>query len=101
MAAAVDQLTVQEKLLLAQAVYKVGAADWPTVSKLLSEHPCHIGRPPELFSPEACEASYVALMTGIEINVPAPDGARPQGESGWGRGGWGGDPAVDAPRGLE
>lgn len=68
-AAAVDSLTVQEKLLLSQAVYKVGAADWPTVSSLLLAHPCFIGRPPELFTPEACEASYVALMTGIEINV--------------------------------
>lgn len=67
--AAVDLLTVQEKLLLSQAVYKVGAADWPAVSKLLIEHPCFIGRPAELFTPEACEQVYVALMTGIEINV--------------------------------
>lgn len=64
-----DRLTVQEKLLFAQAVYKVGAADWPVVSKLLLAHPCLIGRPPDYFTPEACEATYVALMGSIEINV--------------------------------
>lgn len=66
---AVDNLTVQEKLLLSQAVYKVGAANWPAVSTLLLAHPCLIGRPSEYFTPEACETTYVKLMTGIEINV--------------------------------
>lgn len=64
-----DRLTVQEKLLLAQAVYKVGAANWPAVSKLLKAHPCVVDRPPDLFLPKACEAIYVALMTSIDINM--------------------------------
>lgn len=70
--AAVDHLTVQEKLLLSQAVYKVGAANWPAVSKLLLAHPCIVGRPTDYFTPEACESSYVALMGSIEINVYVP-----------------------------
>lgn len=65
----VEHLTVQEKLLLSQAVYKVGAVNWDVISKLLVEHPCIVGRPTEYFSPEACEQAYVALMTSIEINV--------------------------------
>ncbi|KAK8853125.1 hypothetical protein IAR55_003826 [Kwoniella newhampshirensis] len=73
-----DRLTVQEKLLLAQAVYKLGALSWPAVSKLLVAHPCCINRPLELFSPQACEGSYVGLMTGIGINVPAQDAMKPQ-----------------------
>lgn len=85
-----DNLTTQEKLLLSQAVYKVGAANWPVVSQLLLAHPCLVGRPPTYFTPEACENTYVSLMKGIEINVyvelggiadpsPTPDGAKPQG----------------------
>lgn len=70
MAVAVDKMTVQDKLLLAQAVYKVGASNWTVVSKLLTEHPCCKDRS-ELFSPENCENSYVALMKGIEVNVYA------------------------------
>ncbi|WWD19540.1 hypothetical protein CI109_104001 [Kwoniella shandongensis] len=73
-----DRLTVQEKLLLAQAVYKLGALSWPAVSKLLVAHPCCITRPKDLFSAEACEGSYVELMTGIGINVPAQDAMKPQ-----------------------
>lgn len=68
MVVAVDKMTVQDKLLLAQAVYKVGASNWPAVSKLLTEHPCCKGRA-ELFTPENCENSYVTLMQGIEVNV--------------------------------
>lgn len=64
-----QQYTTQEKLLLAQAVHKLGAVQWPAISKLLTEHPCFIGRPGELFSPEACEGAYVGLMTDVGINV--------------------------------
>ena len=68
-AAPADKLTTQEKLLLSQAVYKFGAVAWPVVSKALSLHPVCQGRPSELFDAQACEASYVALMTSIEQNV--------------------------------
>lgn len=71
MATAVEKMTVQDKLLLAQAVYKVGASSWQIVSNLLTEHPCCKDRP-ELFTPEACEESYVSLMKGIEVNVYVP-----------------------------
>jgi len=64
-----DRLTTQEKLLLSQAVYKLGAVAWPVVSKLLLEHPCCAGRGRELFSAEACEAYYIGLMTSIGMNV--------------------------------
>ncbi len=64
-----DRLTTQEKLLLAQAVYKLGAVAWPVVSKLLLQHPCCAGRDEELFLPEDCESSYIGLMTSIGINV--------------------------------
>ncbi|WVR07773.1 hypothetical protein IAU60_004816 [Kwoniella sp. DSM 27419] len=75
--AQVDQLTIQEKLLLAQAVYKLGAISWPEVSKALVQHPCCRGRPAEMFSPEACESNYVELMKGIEVNVPAEGAMKP------------------------
>lgn len=69
MDAHVQHLTVQEKLLFSQAVYKVGAASWTQVSNLLNDHPCTKGRPAQYFTPKACEATYVTLMKGIEVNV--------------------------------
>jgi bromodomain-containing protein 8 len=69
----VQQYSTTEKLLLAQAVYKLGAAKWEEISKLLTEHPCVTDRTAqakdELFSPKACEEGYVGLMTDIGINV--------------------------------
>ena len=62
-------LTTQEKLLLSQAVYKLGAVNWPAVSSLLLEHPVIVGRPTDLFSAEGCEKEYIALMTEIGQNV--------------------------------
>lgn len=64
-----NHLTTQEKLLLSQAVYKLGAVAWPVVSGLLLEHPCCAGRNAAYFSPEGCEENYVTLMTSIGINV--------------------------------
>ncbi|ORY26701.1 hypothetical protein BCR39DRAFT_540478 [Naematelia encephala] len=74
-----DSYTTQEKLLLAQAVHKLGAVAWPAVSKLLVEHPCiaGAGRPERLFTPEGCEAGYVALMGDIGMNVPAEGAMKP------------------------
>lgn len=68
-AAASSPYTTQEKLLLAQAVHKLGAVQWPAISKLLVEHPCCAGRPEELFSPSACETAYVGLMADAGMNV--------------------------------
>jgi bromodomain-containing protein 8 len=69
----VQQYTTQEKLLLAQAVHKLGAVQWEAISTLLMEHPVLSERAvPEreqLFSAKACEEGYVGLMTDIGINV--------------------------------
>ncbi|EAL19230.1 hypothetical protein CNBH3290 [Cryptococcus deneoformans B-3501A] len=81
-----DSLTTQEKLLLSQAVYKLGAFSWAEVSSLLLDHPCikdatpH-ARPAKLFTPERCEGIYKELMGAIGINVPAPDGIKPHAKS--------------------
>ncbi|GFZ48613.1 hypothetical protein JCM24511_06361 [Saitozyma sp. JCM 24511] len=72
-----SRLTTQEKLLLSQAVYKLGALQWPNISKLLLSHPCCRDRPAELFTPEGCEESYVGLMTAIGVNVPAEGATKP------------------------
>lgn len=66
-----QRYSTQEKLLLAQAVHKLGAAQWEGISSLLVNHPCLVekeGRD-ELFNPKACEEAYVGLMTGIGVNV--------------------------------
>jgi bromodomain-containing protein 8 len=70
----VQRFSTQEKLLLAQAVYKLGAAQWEGISKLLLEHPVLLesrgaDEAVELFSPKACEEGYVGLMTDIGVNV--------------------------------
>lgn len=65
----VERMTTQEKLLLAQAVYKLGAVAWPEVSRLLLQHPCCAGRDQDIFTTEAIETAYVELMTGIGIMV--------------------------------
>jgi hypothetical protein len=64
-----SKYTTQERLLLSQAVYKLGSVPWPAISALLLEHPCCLGRPVELFSPEGCEGAYVGLMGSIGQNV--------------------------------
>jgi hypothetical protein len=64
-----DQLSTQEKLLFAQAVYKVGAAAWANVSSLLLAHPVCTAKSKDAFSPSGCEAIYVELMTSIGQNV--------------------------------
>nr|ODN94060.1 hypothetical protein L203_00235 [Cryptococcus depauperatus CBS 7841] len=71
------QLSTQEKLLLSQAVYKLGAINWPRVSQLLRDHPCIQGKSQALFSPESCENIYKELMGAINMNVPVPDGIKP------------------------
>jgi len=63
-----DSLTTQEKLLFAQAVYKVGAAAWDVISNLLTSHPLSEMNG-KVFSPEQCETIYVGLMTSIGQNV--------------------------------
>ena len=65
---AADALTTQEKLLFAQAVYKVGAAAWTVISELLTSHPlCEMTG--KTFTPGQCESIYVDLMTSIGQNV--------------------------------
>ncbi|ODO05324.1 hypothetical protein L198_02017 [Cryptococcus wingfieldii CBS 7118] len=74
-------LTTQEKLLLSQAIYKLGAFSWPQVSDLLLVHPSIKPRPKELFTPDRCEAMYKEMMGVIGINVPTPDGMKPHTKS--------------------
>lgn len=63
------RLSTQEKLLLSQAVYKLGALDWEKISGLLVNHPVLEGSTAEWFDTKTCEAYYVGLMTEIGINV--------------------------------
>jgi hypothetical protein len=66
---AVDLMTVQEKLLLSQAIYKLGAANWAGVSKLLLEHPCCVARPAELFSIEVCISDTVSICLAYKLGL--------------------------------
>jgi bromodomain-containing protein 8 len=65
---AADALTTQEKLLFAQAVYKVGAAAWTVIAELLTSHPLSEMNG-KIFTPELSEAIYVDLMTSTGQNV--------------------------------
>jgi len=64
-----SRLTTQEKLLVAQAVHKLGAVNWEKISELLENHPVIEGRPKEWYDATTVEAYYVGLMTEIGINV--------------------------------
>jgi hypothetical protein len=64
-----SRLTAQEKLLVSQAVYSLGAVNWEKISEILENHPVIEGRPKEWFDAATVEAYYVGLMTEIGINV--------------------------------
>lgn len=64
-----SRLSTSEKLLVSQAVYKLGALDWEKISGLLVNHPVIEGRPADWFDTKTCEAYYVGLMTEAGINV--------------------------------
>lgn len=66
--ATASQLSAQQKLLVAQAVYKYGALQWPAISKVLMDHPCCSAQK-HLFTPEGCERIYVGHMHSIGANV--------------------------------
>jgi bromodomain-containing protein 8 len=68
-AALSSRLNTQEKLLISQAVYKLGAVNWEKISALLENHPVIEGRPKEWFDATTVEAYYVGLMTEIGQNV--------------------------------
>ena len=68
-AALSSRLNTQEKLLISQAVYKLGAVNWEKISALLENHPVIEGRPKEWFDATTIEAYYVGLMTEIGQNV--------------------------------
>ena len=44
-------LTNLDRLILAQAVYELGANSWPAVAKLLTKHPL-LQRPKSFFTPQ-------------------------------------------------
>ncbi|KAF9567318.1 hypothetical protein CPC08DRAFT_746866 [Agrocybe pediades] len=64
-------LTNSEALLLAQAVWELGANtnSWAPISKILSKHPL-ITRPRVFSSPQSCHSMYESLMkeAGLEVN---------------------------------
>ncbi|KAF8913937.1 hypothetical protein CPB84DRAFT_1757959 [Gymnopilus junonius] len=64
-------LTSIESLLLAQAVWELGAADdsWTPVAKILAKHPL-LSRPKAFFTPQSCHTMYETLMqeAGLELN---------------------------------
>lgn len=66
-----SRLSTQEKLLIAQAIYKFGALNWEKISGLLQAHPLIREKnvPNDWFGPAAVEAYYVGMMTEIGINV--------------------------------
>ena len=68
-AALSSRLNTQEKLLISQAVYKLGAVNWEKISALLENHPVIEGRPKEWFDATTVEGYYVRLMTEIGQNV--------------------------------
>ena len=64
-----EEMTLRERLILAQAVYEYGAKQttWPEIAKLLSKHPL-ISRPKNFFTAQSCVMMYERLMNeaGIE-----------------------------------
>ncbi|TFK75869.1 hypothetical protein BDN72DRAFT_831308 [Pluteus cervinus] len=60
-------LTPLESLLLAQAVWELGADDWPAVSKVLCKHPL-LSRQKSFFTPQSCHAMYVYLMKQANLD---------------------------------
>jgi hypothetical protein len=51
----VSSLSNIERLLLAQAVYELGANAWPSVAKLLTKHPLTSQRPKSFFTPHVSD----------------------------------------------
>ncbi|KAF8621615.1 hypothetical protein AX15_007635 [Amanita polypyramis BW_CC] len=61
-----SDLSNVEALLLAQAVWELGADAWHAVAKLLSRHPL-VSRPKSFFTPAACLAMYTKLMSDAHL----------------------------------
>ncbi|KAF9009028.1 hypothetical protein BDQ17DRAFT_1406956 [Cyathus striatus] len=58
-----------ESLILAQAVYEVGAspATWPHIASLLSKHPL-LDRPKSFFTPQSCHLMYDDLLKSAGLH---------------------------------
>jgi hypothetical protein len=54
-------LTNLDRLILAQAVYELGANSWTAVAKLLSKHPL-VSRHKSLFSPQVSFTSFSSFV---------------------------------------
>ncbi|KZT26869.1 hypothetical protein NEOLEDRAFT_1089501 [Neolentinus lepideus HHB14362 ss-1] len=65
----ITSLTNTERLLLAQAVYELGADAWAEVAKLLTKHPL-ITRPKNTFTPDSCEELYTQLLQDASLERP-------------------------------
>ncbi|KAF8165307.1 hypothetical protein B0H34DRAFT_688675 [Crassisporium funariophilum] len=65
----VHSLTPCESLLLAQAVWELGAGQnsWTAVAKLLGKHPL-LSRPKSFFTPQSCHAMYENLLKDAELD---------------------------------
>ncbi|KAL0949517.1 hypothetical protein HGRIS_009568 [Hohenbuehelia grisea] len=59
-------------LLLAQAVWELGACSWPAVAKLLTKHPL-LSHPKSFFTPQSCLTIYHHIMkdAGLECTEGA------------------------------
>ena len=61
-----SDLSNVEALLLAQAVWELGANAWHDVAGLLSGHPL-ISRPKNFFTPASCHTMHAKLMTDAHL----------------------------------
>jgi bromodomain-containing protein 8 len=63
----VDRLNLQDRLLLAQAVYELGTGKWKHTASLLSKHPLLASKPKNFWSEASCQAFYHRLLqdTGL------------------------------------
>lgn len=57
-----ESLSSRERLLFAQAVYELGSAAWPEVSKLMARHPM-VSKPKSFFNFAHCTDIYRDLMS--------------------------------------
>ncbi|KAI0053542.1 Bromodomain-containing protein [Auriscalpium vulgare] len=75
-----DDLNNTERLLLAQAVFDLGADNWDAVANILSEHPL-ISRPEATFSSQSCQTIYLALFSEAGLESSETDNVPRRGRS--------------------
>ncbi|ORY96272.1 hypothetical protein BCR43DRAFT_270176 [Syncephalastrum racemosum] len=58
--------SVLEKLILAQAVYKLGEDNWAQIARRLRQHPMLKHREPDFFSQKSCSLQYYIMLKDLE-----------------------------------